>query len=355
MQNISRRGFVISAAAAGAAFGLDGPLEFIGSAFGQSNPSLLEKGFVKFKVGDVEVTQIYDGIWNRELQDGFVKNAMLADVQDALKAAGLAPNIVPIPFTVTAVTIGGKTTLIDSGTGTPGQVQPFAGLASTKNLTAAGIDAGKVENIVISHFHPDHISGLMAKDTNAEVFPKATIHVPAPELAWWTGPSVPQAGQGLATRIKATLGTWKNVKAFDGDKEVVPGVRPIATPGSHAGPYELSRGLRQPATHHPGRSHQCPGTFREKSRLACGIRYRRRDGGSHSSQDVRSRHRRQGDDHRLPLRPAGCRHARQGRQRLRLYGHRRLTHGQRASDLLRHGTYERKAPRIAVAPFVAGL
>ena len=44
MQSISRRGFVISAAAAGAAFGLDGPLEFIGSAFAQSNPSLLEKG-----------------------------------------------------------------------------------------------------------------------------------------------------------------------------------------------------------------------------------------------------------------------------------------------------------------------
>jgi glyoxylase-like metal-dependent hydrolase (beta-lactamase superfamily II) len=191
MHSISRRGFVISAATAGAAFGLDGPLEFIGSAFGQSNPSLLEKGFVKFKVGDVEVTQIYDGIWNRELQDGFVKNAALADVQAALKAAGLAENIVPIPFTVTAVTVGGKTTLIDSGTGVPGQVQPSAGLAAAKNLAAAGIDAGKVENIVMSHFHPDHISGLMAKDTNAELFPNATIHVSAPELAWWTGPTVP--------------------------------------------------------------------------------------------------------------------------------------------------------------------
>ena len=143
MHSISRRGFVISAATAGAAFGLDGPLEFIGSAFAQSNPALLEKGFVKFKVGDVEVTQIYDGIWNRELQDGFVKNAALTDVQAALKAAGLAENIVPIPFTVTAVTIGGKTTLIDSGTGTPGQVQPSAGLASAKNMAAAGIDAAR--------------------------------------------------------------------------------------------------------------------------------------------------------------------------------------------------------------------
>lgn len=235
MDNISRRGFVISAAAAGASFGLNGPLEFIGSAFAQSNPALLEKGFVKFKVGDVEVTQIYDGIWNRELQAGFVKNAALADVQGALKAAGLAENIVPIPFTVTAVTIGGKTTLIDSGTGAPGQVQPTAGLAAAKNLAAAGIDAGKVESIVMSHFHPDHISGLMAKDSADQMFPNATIHVPAPELAWWTGSSVPQAGQGLANRIKATLGTWKNVKAFDGEPEVVPGIRAVSTPGHTPG------------------------------------------------------------------------------------------------------------------------
>ena len=66
MHSISRRGFVISAAAAGAAFGLDGPLEFVGPAFGQkADPKLLEKGVVKFKVGDVEVIQMYDGIWEK--------------------------------------------------------------------------------------------------------------------------------------------------------------------------------------------------------------------------------------------------------------------------------------------------
>ena len=63
MHSISRRGFVISAAAAGAAFGLDGPLEFIGSAFAQASSGGNE--VVKFKVGDVEVIQMYDGIWER--------------------------------------------------------------------------------------------------------------------------------------------------------------------------------------------------------------------------------------------------------------------------------------------------
>ena len=105
MHNISRRNFVLSATAASAAFGLNGPLEFIGSAQAQSyaNAKLLDKGFHKFKSGDVEVTQIYDGIWNRTLEDGFVKNAPADQVKAALKGAGLADNIVPIPFTITVV------------------------------------------------------------------------------------------------------------------------------------------------------------------------------------------------------------------------------------------------------------
>ena len=55
MNNISRRNFVLSATAASAAFGLNGPLEFIGSAQAQaySNAKLIDKGFYKFKVGDV--------------------------------------------------------------------------------------------------------------------------------------------------------------------------------------------------------------------------------------------------------------------------------------------------------------
>ncbi len=247
MQNISRRNFVASASAAAAAFGLDGPLEFIGSAQAQkySNAALVDKGFHKFKIGDIEVTQIYDGIWNRELQDGFVKNAPLDQVKGELKAAGLAENIVPIPFTVTVVKIKGKTTMFDAGTG--GQVQPTAGLMASKNMKAAGIDPAKIDNIVVTHFHPDHIFGLMAKDTNAQLYPNAAIYVPKTELAWWTGSSVPQAGAGLANRIKATLPTWKNVQQFEGDKEIVPGIRALAMNGHTPGhtSYVMGSGRRQ--------------------------------------------------------------------------------------------------------------
>ncbi len=69
MQSISRRGFVISATAAAAAFGLDGPLEFLTPAFAQK----ADKGFVKFKVGDIEVIQMFDGVWEKAHDPAFVK------------------------------------------------------------------------------------------------------------------------------------------------------------------------------------------------------------------------------------------------------------------------------------------
>jgi glyoxylase-like metal-dependent hydrolase (beta-lactamase superfamily II) len=96
----------------------------------------------------------------------------------------------------------------------------------------------------MTHFHPDHISGLMVKDTNAPIFPNAKIFVPAAEYKFWTNPSVTAAA---AKRIQAVFPTWKNMVQFEGDKEIVSGVRAIATPGHTAGhtSYQLSSGNRQ--------------------------------------------------------------------------------------------------------------
>ncbi|MFZ0984879.1 MAG: MBL fold metallo-hydrolase [Pseudolabrys sp.] len=127
----------------------------------------------------------------------------------------------------------GKYVIFDSGTG--GQLQPTVGLMAAKNMKVAGIDPAKIETIIVTHFHPDHIFGLMAKETNAQTYPNATIYLPKPDLAWWTGSSVPQPAQGISNRVKATFPSWKNVQQIDGDKEVVGGVRAVATPGHTLG------------------------------------------------------------------------------------------------------------------------
>ena len=234
MHSISRRGFVVSAAAAGAAFGLDGPLEFMMPAFAQAGGP----AFVKFKVGDIEVIQMYDGIWEKAHDPGFVKNASLDEVKASLKAGGLTDEHVPIPFTITAIRTGGRLVLFDSGTGA--QLMPTAGLiAKNEVMKAAGIDPAEVRTIVITHFHPDHITGLMAKDTNAPVFPNAEILVSAAEYKFWTDLATTA---GAAKRIQAVFPTWKNISQFDGDKEVVPGVRAVATPGHTPGHTSYAMG-----------------------------------------------------------------------------------------------------------------
>jgi glyoxylase-like metal-dependent hydrolase (beta-lactamase superfamily II) len=243
MHSISRRGLVISAASAAAAFGLDGPLEFIGPAFAQKpDPKLIEKGFTKFKVGDLEVIQMYDGVWEKAHDPGFIKNASIDEAKAALKAGGLTDEFVPITFTVTAVRMKGRVILFDAGTGS--QVFPKAGAFATKNMQAAGLDPAEIKTIVITHFHPDHITGLMAKDTNLPIFPNAEIHVPAVDYKYWTDPATTG---GAAKRIQAVFPSWKNIKPFEGDKEIVPGVRAIATFGHTPGhtSYQLGSGSKQ--------------------------------------------------------------------------------------------------------------
>jgi glyoxylase-like metal-dependent hydrolase (beta-lactamase superfamily II) len=164
-------------------------------------------------------------------------------VKGALKAGGLTDAYVPVPFTVTAVRMGGNLVLFDSGTGA--QVAPTAGNITKNNLwQAAGIDPAEVTNIVITHFHGDHITGLMAKETNAPIFPKAQIHVPAAEYKFWTDPSV---SAGAAKRIQAVFPGWKNIRQYDGEIEVLPGVRAVSTPGHTPGhaSYHVSSGGQQ--------------------------------------------------------------------------------------------------------------
>jgi len=253
MHDITRRSFVISAAAAGAAFGLDGPLEiFRSAAHAQgSNPigapqALVDQGFAKFKIGSIEVIQVYDGHWEKAHDEKFIRNATLDETKAALKKAGLTDALVPISFTVTVVRIGGRTIMFDASTG--GQLAPTAGRVVSKNLAAAGIQPGDISTIVVTHYHADHIWGLMAKETNAQLYPNAEIIVPEPEHKHWTAPELlekaPEAARGNIRRIQATIPVWKNVKPAAVGTEVTSGVRSIATPGHTPGhtSYVVSSG-----------------------------------------------------------------------------------------------------------------
>ena len=207
MKNLNRRQFIASAAGV-SALGLTGTLSFLPSAMAAE---VRKKGYYSYKVGDdIEIISLYDGIWQKPHDENFIPGVTIDETRAALKKAGLNDEFVPIEFAFTVVKSGGKTILIDAGTG--GQLAPTAGLASA-GMKAAGISPGDIDTVLISHFHPDHIFGLMEKETNAQVYPDAEILVGETEYNFWTDPGLiaklPEGRRGLAQRIQATFPEWK--------------------------------------------------------------------------------------------------------------------------------------------------
>jgi glyoxylase-like metal-dependent hydrolase (beta-lactamase superfamily II) len=263
MLTTSRRDLILSAAVAGAALGLDKRLAIAAPPESPQTPAAPVRSphtsaapvrkvaktpdpmpsHLRYKVGDAECIALYDGIWEKAHDQKYFGNATVAEVKQALAAAGLTTAFVPIPITVFAVRLNGKLILCDTGGGD--QVQAFnpkSVFVSGKmmaNMKAAGIDPNEIETILISHFHPDHIFGLLEKGTNAPVFPNAEIIVPAAEYKWWTDPSLisrlPEGRRPLAHRIQTVIPNWKNVLPVEGEDEVVPGIRFVSLPGHTPG------------------------------------------------------------------------------------------------------------------------
>ena len=236
MLTMSRRQALGSAAAVAAAFGLNKGLSLISPALAET-PLEPTVGFYKYKVGDIEVTAVYDGIWRKPHDPTFIKNASIEDTKEALASAGLTTDFMPIPLTVVVLNIGGKLVMVDAGSGV-GQWQANA-THLPANMMAAGIDRAQIKTILVSHFHPDHVWGLMEKGSNAAVFPNAELIVNGAEYNWWTEPGrvekLAEGRRAAGKRIADVFPTWKNWKLVDDGAEVAPGVRLLAAPGHTPG------------------------------------------------------------------------------------------------------------------------
>ena len=228
----TRRGFLASAAGV-SALGLTGSLTFLPTAMAAD---VREKGYYSWKVGEIEVISIYDGVWRREPADGFIKDVSADQIKQALATAGMDDSVIPIEFAYTIIKSGGQTILVDAGTGA--QLAPTAGLGS-KGMAAAGIAPGDIDTVLVSHFHPDHIFGLMEKGSKAQVFPNAEIKIGEAEAKFWFDEGLierlPENRRGLAKRIQSTFPVWKNITQYSGDQEVAPGVRSVNSFGHTPG------------------------------------------------------------------------------------------------------------------------
>jgi glyoxylase-like metal-dependent hydrolase (beta-lactamase superfamily II) len=207
--------------------------------------------FYRYKVGDAQVTVISDGVNTFPLGDSFVLNAKKDDVAAALEKAYMPKDKVSIQFGPLVVNSGGKLVVIDTGNGpgafasSKGNVGQFA-----TNLAAAGIDAKSVDLVVISHFHGDHINGLLTAD-NVLAFPNAEVLVPSVEWKYFMDDG--EMGKQTSERMKGVFanarrvfdaGLKKKVTPYEWGKDVAPGILAVETAGHTPGhtSYVISSG-----------------------------------------------------------------------------------------------------------------
>jgi glyoxylase-like metal-dependent hydrolase (beta-lactamase superfamily II) len=263
MIQLTRRGVLTGAVAVGtiAPLAMRSTAQAAAPAAGKQVP-----GVYRYKIGEFEVTSFNDGFAKVPKLDAMVVNQPLAEIEKALEAAFIPKDDLRVPFNPLLVNTGKNLVLFDTGFGDNGSPTQGGLLA---NLAAAGVDPKSIDTVIISHFHPDHISGLRAK-SGAANFPNAEIMVPAGEWKYWNDASeidkTLPAWKGAFANVKRVFDPIaKDVKQFEFGKELVPGITSVDARGHSPGhsAFVVSSGNAKmmyiaDVTNHPVRSRAIP-------------------------------------------------------------------------------------------------
>ncbi len=131
------------------------------------------------------------------------------------------------------VNAGSKLVLIDAGAA--GLFGPTLGKL-VGNLKAAGYQPEQVDEIYVTHMHPDHVGGLAAD--GKMVFANAIVRADQREGGFWLDQARLDAAkpddkgffQGAMASLKPYVAADR-YKPFDGETELMPGIRAMPTRG----------------------------------------------------------------------------------------------------------------------------
>src|ERR1700693_2496625 len=200
-------------------------------------------GFYRLKVGDLEVTALFDAhvVVPPEWLTG-----EKATLDGVVKALHEDPHMLEVSELGFLVNTGKQLILVDAGSGTWFGGGAYGHLV--RSLRSAGYTPEEVDVVLVTHLHSDHVGGLTTQDGN-RVFPNAEIYVAKEESDFWLSPEIAakapqdaqpffQSAQAIAAPyIKA--GKWHT---FSASEAIVDGMQVVPlhghTPG-HTG-YEFS-------------------------------------------------------------------------------------------------------------------
>ena len=189
----------------------------------------------RFQLGEAVLTVVSDG--HLEIPaSGLGVNADPEEVKAFLESYFLSTETNYSHTNHLVIELGEAKVLVDVGSGN--RFLPTAGRLMD-NLDAAGIDAGEITHVVITHAHPDHVWGIR-DDFDEAILPDAQFFIGGTERDFWlqdglvntVSTDMQQFVVGAVNSLNVDGAEWTVV----GDEaEIAPGIRVIDTPGHTMG------------------------------------------------------------------------------------------------------------------------
>ena len=160
------------------------------------------------KLGNYEITVLGDGYVDLPHQIWANVSPKQADgyLSDAFQPAGSIRNGVNAYL----INTGEKLILVDSGA--RDLFGPNAGLLPN-NLASIGVKPEDIDQVLITHVHPDHVAGLYTAEGRVTI-PNGEIFVNETDLDYWTSESAQAQAVDISKPWFDVARQWKG--AFDG-------------------------------------------------------------------------------------------------------------------------------------------
>jgi glyoxylase-like metal-dependent hydrolase (beta-lactamase superfamily II) len=182
---MQRRNFLKSSSALIAGF----PLIQINPLNIFSAPFLLDDEVVKIKIGKINCTIFRDLMFKYLAKDFFI-NAGPEELNQSLNKYHIVPDNIPSPFIAILLQYDDKKIFIDTGIGFLEKPLVFRGNSYVfkgrlqQLLQQENIKKEDITDVIITHFHPDHIGGIFSEEEKLN-FPNAKFHMHEDEWNYW--------------------------------------------------------------------------------------------------------------------------------------------------------------------------
>lgn len=143
----------------------------------------------KLKIGQFDCTIFKDLMFKYQAKDYFI-NAEQKELEESIIKYEIDPENIPSPFLAVLLQDEDRRIIIDTGTGYSEEPIVFRGNKFALKgrlkqlLDEEGVNREEITDVIITHFHPDHIGGVYSEKGELN-YPNARYHIHEEEWEYW--------------------------------------------------------------------------------------------------------------------------------------------------------------------------